>query len=121
SRSAILAKRSAPCAGLSGLARAIETYPTITAGRPAGGCAQVQSPRLSGAAWRLETAPVTVVGIPSPSTDVVSARPEAQWRRTGVTISQQTRVDNSMTEKVTLDKAWPDAAGRCRLSPADVR
>src|SRR5437899_394936 len=26
-----------------------------------------------------------------------------------------------MTEKVALDKAWAEAARRCRLSPADVR
>ena len=26
-----------------------------------------------------------------------------------------------MTEKLTLDKAWAEAARRCRLSPADVR
>jgi hypothetical protein len=26
-----------------------------------------------------------------------------------------------MTEKLTLDKAWAEAARLCRLSPADVR
>src|SRR5437667_9982710 len=31
------------------------------------------------------------------------------------------RSSTSMGEKVALDKAWAEAARRCRLSPADVR
>ena len=31
------------------------------------------------------------------------------------------RSSTSMAEKVALDKAWAEAARRCRLSPADVR
>jgi hypothetical protein len=31
------------------------------------------------------------------------------------------RSSASMAEKVALDKAWAEAARRCRLSPADVR
>ena len=31
------------------------------------------------------------------------------------------RSTTSMAEKVALDKAWAEAARRCRLSPADVR
>ena len=31
------------------------------------------------------------------------------------------RSNTSMAEKVALDKAWAEAARRCRLSPADVR
>src|SRR3982074_3843095 len=31
------------------------------------------------------------------------------------------RSSTSMAQKVALDKAWAEAAQRCRLSPADVR
>jgi hypothetical protein len=50
----------------------------------------------------------------------VAIVPDPQPVRAGL-FAFKLRGENSMTEQVALDKAWAEAARRCRHSPADVR